>query len=198
MLFILKFRFLVLDSATEMFFMFFLSVQSNIIIVEIDQRSLFVRSKEVILSVIVGPFEGFDRVVVEGWRAKVCRTGMTCFEKFLEEQVVSCGDVVVLIGFDTSFGIFDIKVELSQFFQYFLIHWDSMVSNDDSAIQRNVLHLIAPLVLVYLLNPIPFARIYVQDLLQEIFERVAHEVRKDVLSRENFFIELRSVTVLER
>lgn len=67
--------------------------------------------------------------------------------------------MVVFIGLNAPFGIFDIKVELSQFCKDVLIDWNSVVPYDDPAIERNVLDLIAPLVLVDLLNPISLAGI---------------------------------------
>jgi hypothetical protein len=43
------------DGAAEMFLMLF--VDSNVVVVKVDQRSFLVRCKEVIFSVIVDPFE---------------------------------------------------------------------------------------------------------------------------------------------
>lgn len=91
--------------------------------------------------------------------------------------------MIMLVGFDAPFSILYIKVELTQLLEYLLVDWNSMISHDDSTIQRNVFDLIAPLVIVNLLDPVPFARVYVQDLLKEVLERLTHKVWEDVFSR---------------
>jgi hypothetical protein len=48
-------RLIMFDGAAEMFLMLF--VDSNVVVVKVDQRSFLVRCKEVIFSVIVDPFE---------------------------------------------------------------------------------------------------------------------------------------------
>lgn len=90
--------------------------------------------------------------------------------------------MVVLVGLDTSFSVFDIKVKFCEFFQDFLIDRNSMIANNYPAIERNILDLIAPLMLINLLDSVPLTRIYVKNPLEEIFERVANKAWKDILS----------------
>ena len=62
---LLELRLIMFDGAAEMFLM--LLVDSNVVVVKVDQRSFLIRCKEVIFPVIIDPFERLNRVVVERW-----------------------------------------------------------------------------------------------------------------------------------
>lgn len=64
-LLLFKFRLIMFDGAAEMFFM--LLVDTNIIVVKIDQRSLLICGKKVVFPVIVDPLERFNWVIVKRW-----------------------------------------------------------------------------------------------------------------------------------
>lgn len=55
MLLFLNFRFIMFDGTAQMFLMLF--IDSNIIVIQVNQRSFLVRSKEMIFSIIVNSFE---------------------------------------------------------------------------------------------------------------------------------------------
>lgn len=67
------------DGATEMFFMFLLRVQSDIVVIKIDQRCFLVGSEEVVFPVVVGSLEGLDGVIIEARGAEVSCTNVPIF-----------------------------------------------------------------------------------------------------------------------
>jgi len=76
----------------------------------------------------------------------------------------------MLISLNASLGVFDIEIKLRQLLQNLFIDWDSVIANNYSTIQRNVINLLTPLMSKYLLNSISFGRINIEYLFQKIFE----------------------------
>lgn len=81
----LEFGILVFDGATEMFLILFVFVDSDIVVIQIDERSFFVGREEVILLFIVGSFKGLHRAIVEIWWAQVSSAWMACSQMFFQQ-----------------------------------------------------------------------------------------------------------------
>ena len=73
---LLNFRILVLDSATQMLFILFALVNTNIVIIKVYEWSLLVSREKMILFFIIGPFERLYGAIVEAGRAQVGRASM--------------------------------------------------------------------------------------------------------------------------
>lgn len=56
-----------------------------------------------------------------------------------------------------------------------------MIAHNDAAIERNIVDLLAPLMLEYLLYPVSFRRIDVEYFLEQIFEVRTHPVGQHIL-----------------
>ncbi len=104
----------------------------------------------------------------------------------------------MLIGLNTSLGVFDVEVELFEFLQNKFINGDPVKSHNNPTVQRNSFTLITPFMTVNLLQTISFRWVYVQNLLQQVFELLRNKVWKHILTWKNFLIKLRSVAVLKR
>lgn len=76
--FLLKLRLLVLNCTIEVFLIFLIVVDPNIIIIKVDQRSLLIRCKKMVFFLIINSFKWLDWTVIK-WRwTKVSQTRMTC------------------------------------------------------------------------------------------------------------------------
>lgn len=79
----------------------------------------------------------------------------------LEEKVIGGGNVVMLISLDTPLCVFNVEIELFQIRKDLFVDRNSVVSHDYATIQRNVVHLLAPIMCEYLLDLITFTWIYI-------------------------------------
>ena len=61
------FIFFVFDCTTQMFFMFLLRMNTNIVIVKINKRSFLLRTKKVIFSIIIHSFKWLHCRIVKRW-----------------------------------------------------------------------------------------------------------------------------------
>lgn len=73
--------------------------------------------------------------------------------------------MIMFIRLNTSLCILYVKVKLLQLLHYHLINWYTMISYNDPAIERNIINLLAPLMLKNLLYSISLRRIDVQYFL---------------------------------
>jgi len=109
---VFKFWILMLYCATQVFLIFFVLVDSNIVIIKIDKRSFLVCRKKMVLFLVVSPFKRLNRTIVKvGW-TKICCTAMPCPKVLLQKEVVSSSNMIVFIGFNASFSVFNVKIEL--------------------------------------------------------------------------------------
>lgn len=159
-----------------------LVAEFDISIIDIDEWCFLVGPEEHVLAIIVDPLEWLYAVVVEIRRADVCSAVISTSQVFLKQEMVSGSDVVVLIGLNAALSVFHIKVELFQLGKNELVHRNAMVADNDAAVERNVVNLFAPLVVVDLLDLVAFAWVDVQNPLEEIFEGLAYETWKNVLA----------------
>lgn len=69
--------------------------------------------------------------------------------------------MIVFVCLDTSLGVFDVKIELSQLLQNVFVNWDTVIANYYATVERYVRHLLAPFVLKDLLDSETFTRVHV-------------------------------------
>lgn len=69
--------------------------------------------------------------------------------------------MVVLIGLDTSLGVFDVEIKLSQLLKDVFVDWDTVIAHYYATVERYVRHLLAPFMLKDLLDSESFTRVYV-------------------------------------
>ena len=67
----------------------------------------------------IASFERLNGVVVKLWRGKVSYTFTTISQMLFEQKIIGGCYMVVLIGFDASQSIFEIKVKCFEFLQNF-------------------------------------------------------------------------------
>ena len=89
-----------------------LFMDANIIVVKVDEGGFLMVSKKMILAIIVDPLKRLHRVIVEVRGAQISIADIATFQVLLQQQVVGCGDVVVLVGLDAPLGVLDVEVEL--------------------------------------------------------------------------------------
>lgn len=77
-----------------------------------------------------------------------------------EKEIVSSGDVVMFVGLNATLGMFCIEAKLLQSLQHVPIDRYAMEPDDDSAMQGDISHLLAPLVGEYLIDLGSFRGIY--------------------------------------
>lgn len=140
--------------------------QFYVLVLDINDGRFLVFAKKIVLFFIFYSSERLNWTVVEIDRAQIRIAFISVFQMFFQKQVISRCNVIVFIGLDASFCVFDIKVEILQFLEDGLINWDSVEADDNPAVQRNSLTFPAPFVAVNFLQPIPFGWVYIQNFLQ--------------------------------
>jgi hypothetical protein len=86
--------------------------QLYIFVFDINNGWFFIFAKKVILFIILHSSKWLDWTVIKIYWAQICIAFVSIFKVFFKEQIVSSGYVVVFIGFNTSFCVFDVKVEI--------------------------------------------------------------------------------------
>lgn len=89
-----------------------LVAEFDISIINVDERSFFIRTKEHVFPIVMDSFEGLDAVVIEIRRAYICSAVISTSKVLLEQKMVSCSDVVVFVGLNAPLCVFYIEVEL--------------------------------------------------------------------------------------
>jgi hypothetical protein len=87
-----------------------------------------------VFPLIIDPLEWLNWMIVEGRRTQICRTGITRFEMFLQQQIVGSRHMVVFIRLNTPLSVFNIKLKLLQFLQNNLVDRYPMIANNDATI----------------------------------------------------------------
>lgn len=134
-----------------------LLAEFDIGIIDIDEWGFLVGPEEHVLTIVVDPLERLYAVIVEIRRANVCSAVISTSQILLKQEMISGCDVIVLIGLNAALSIFHIEVEFFQLGKDVFVHRDAMVAHNDTAIKRNIVDLLAPLVVVDLLNLVTFA-----------------------------------------
>lgn len=83
-----------------------LQMKFDVFILDVDERSFLVGSKEHVFFVIVDPFEWLNAAVIEVRRTDISTASLSKSQVPLQKQVVSRGDVIMLIRFNASLCVF--------------------------------------------------------------------------------------------
>ena len=85
-------------------------------------------------------------------------------QRFLRKEMVSGGDLVVSISFNTLHGIVWVIIELiKHHLVHFVVHWHRLLTRKE-AIGTPILLLFEPWMITNLSDPIPLVRLGMQDL----------------------------------
>lgn len=87
----------------------------DISVIKINQGSFLIRPKKHVLSIIMHPLKGLYTIIVKCWRTNISSACISSFEMLLKQQVIGRSDVIMLISLDTPLCIFNVEVELLQF-----------------------------------------------------------------------------------
>lgn len=172
--------------------------QFDVFIFDVYDGRFFILTEEIVLFLVVfNSSERLNRRVIEINRTEICVALVPVFQMLFQQQIISCGDMIVLVGFDATLGVLNIKIKLFEFLQDVLVDRNAMKSNHNPAVQGDTFTLFTPFMTVNLLQSISFGWVYVEDFLKQVSELLRHKLRKHVLTRQNLLVELGGVTVFE-
>jgi flagellar biogenesis protein FliO len=72
------------DSAIQVFLVFLVGVNSDIVIIKVDERSFLIGCKEMVFLLIISSFEGLDRTIIKGRRSQVSRAGVSALQMLFQ------------------------------------------------------------------------------------------------------------------
>jgi flagellar biogenesis protein FliO len=81
---ILNLGLLMFDSAIKVFLVFLVGVNSDIVIIKVDERSFLIGCKEMVFLLIISSFEGLDRTIIKGRRSQVSRAGVSALQMLFQ------------------------------------------------------------------------------------------------------------------
>lgn len=137
----------------------------NIGIIDIDQCIILTVPKKYMFLLVIHPFKRLDILIIKSRWADIGCTFLAFFEVFFEKKMVSCCDMVVLVSFDAPLRILQIELILLELVQNLPVYRDSMIPDNNSTHQGDILHLLAPGMLENLGHTVSFGRIYCEYIL---------------------------------